>query len=295
MRGMEDDVGYNRVGLMGETVCGQVLAGLNREGQTTKANSLNAIMKSRAAQWDSEAVPFGSEMACDLTGQEGVYYWSWIGNTRHYWDNMYVLSLPTKPLVPRRLTKDKYGGKLRRIERQIHHYGSALNALALLSGFQSDAHDIYLLHAGYGGISGLLSSIHQDGFAAASFYSWPDTLQRDGCNGDSEPGFLGWRLVRGQGVKVHTTDAVRRKVFLGEVGVLLSVDAGVIESVEYSQGGGTEVVLGQLEGLPRAKGAVLWVEATGGKNYAVTKPLAEKFRGGWKISFGSTKTTVQLE
>ena len=33
-------------------------------------------MRTRATRWDSEETPFGSEMAWDSTGQEGVYYWS---------------------------------------------------------------------------------------------------------------------------------------------------------------------------------------------------------------------------
>lgn len=73
---MKADVGYNKVGLMGETVFGEILADLTREGLSSQAKALTAAMKSRAAQWDTEAVPFGSEMAWDSTGQEGVYYWS---------------------------------------------------------------------------------------------------------------------------------------------------------------------------------------------------------------------------
>ncbi|KAI1394898.1 hypothetical protein F4819DRAFT_480119 [Hypoxylon fuscum] len=115
MRGMQTDVGYNRLGLMGETVFGEILADLTREGLTTEASALTKSMQSRATQWDGEAVPYGSEMAWDSTGQEGVYYWAkyfgltntvtktvnsvlgymptvphwgWNGNARRYWDNM---------------------------------------------------------------------------------------------------------------------------------------------------------------------------------------------------------------
>lgn len=76
MRSMKSDVGYNRVGLMGETVFGEILADLKREGLTSKASSLEQSMRTRATQWNSEEVPFGSEMAWDSTGQEGVYYWT---------------------------------------------------------------------------------------------------------------------------------------------------------------------------------------------------------------------------
>ena len=70
-----------------------------------------------------------------------------------------------------------YGGKLQRIERMIHHYGSALNALPLLSQFRQTPKDTYLLQAGYGGITGPLSNIRQDGSMYNGFHSFPDTLR----------------------------------------------------------------------------------------------------------------------
>lgn len=108
-------VGYADVGLMGETVFGEILKDLYREGWSTQAATLEARMKTRATLWSTQANPFGSEMAWDSTGQEGVYYWSkyfgftatsaktlgtvlgfqptvahwgWNGNARRYWDNM---------------------------------------------------------------------------------------------------------------------------------------------------------------------------------------------------------------
>ena len=75
-RGMQADVAYNRLGLMGETVFGEILKDLHREGKTPEADDVTEKMRGRAVQWDVEEVPFGSEMAWDSTGQEGVYYWS---------------------------------------------------------------------------------------------------------------------------------------------------------------------------------------------------------------------------
>jgi len=68
--------GYQDVGLMGETVWGELLTDLKRENLTNEAANLEALMKTRATLWDSEAVPYGSEMAWDSTGEEGVYYWT---------------------------------------------------------------------------------------------------------------------------------------------------------------------------------------------------------------------------
>lgn len=110
-------VGYADVGLMGETVFGSLLTDLQREGFADEAAALEDRMAARAELWSTMTDPFGSEMAWDSTGQEGVYYWSkyfgynataektlgtvlgfqptvahwgWNGNARRYWDFMYV-------------------------------------------------------------------------------------------------------------------------------------------------------------------------------------------------------------
>ncbi|CAJ2511390.1 Uu.00g070150.m01.CDS01 [Anthostomella pinea] len=328
MRAMESDVGYNRVGLMGETIFGEVLVDLTREGQTSQADNLTQAMMSRAVQWDSEEVPYGSEMAWDSTGQEGVYYWTkhfgmtttatktvnsvlgymptiphwgWNGNARRYWDNIYA-------------------GKLQRIERQIHHYGSGLNALVLLSAFRSDPSDTYLLQAGYGGTSGPLSNINTDGFAAASFHSWPDTLKWDGYSGDYGPGFLGMVLGSGTYVAEHATfglvayggvlesntnggvsvpvqGPVRRRVFVGPLGVLITIDAGSIQSFRFdAEGAAISVTLAQMEGGPVAAAAVMWAETNSDSvAYDVSAPGVSQSRMGWRIPLSSTDVVVILD
>ncbi|KAH8657757.1 hypothetical protein BX600DRAFT_482431 [Xylariales sp. PMI_506] len=321
---MKPSVGYNDLGLMGETVFGQVLADLTRENQTSQASALTAAMKTRATLWNSQAVPYGSEMSWDSTGEEGVYYWSkyfgytatvtktvnavlgymptvahwgWNGNARRYWDNL-------------------YGGKLRRIERQIHHYGSGLNALVLLGAFRSDPSDTHLIRVGYGGISGPLSSINDAGFAAASFHSFPETLAWDAYSGDYGPNFVGLALGSGtyvvddptlglvsyggalssQGgtVSVKTKDPVRQRVFIGPLGLLISVDAGIISQIEFETGS-TEatVTLSQLDGAPIAAAAILWLETTSGSaKYTVTTPSITQSRGGWQVPLGSSQVSV---
>jgi hypothetical protein len=212
----------------------------------------------------------------------------------------------------------RYGGKLRRIERQIHHYGSGLNALVLLSAFRSNPSDSYLLRVGYGGTSGPVSSINQDGFAAASFHSWPDTLKWDGFSGDYGPNFVG--LVLGTGtyvvqdsdvglvayggvltssgtsVSVQTADPVRRRIFIGPLGVLITVDAGIINNFSYlPRTGSINITLSQLSDVPVAANAVLWVESTTGtRNYSVATTGITKTRLGWQIPLSSASVTVQL-
>ncbi|KAI1329349.1 hypothetical protein F5Y16DRAFT_409251 [Xylariaceae sp. FL0255] len=323
IRFTKSDVGYNTDGLMGETVIGEILKDLTREGMTSQASTLTTAMKSRASLWNSEAVPYGSEMAWDSTGQEGVYYWSnyfgytstanktvnsvlgymptvahwgWNGNARRYWDNIYA-------------------GKLMRIERQIHHYGSALNAQVLLGAFRSNPSDTYLLQVGYGGTSGPLSSINAAGFAAASFHSWPDTLKWDGYSGDYGPGFLGMVLNSGTYVVQHptfgqiayggvvtaantvtVTGPVTRKVFIAPLGLLIEIDAGSITSFSFaSDGSSVTLNLAQMSGGPTATSAVLWTETTSGSaTYSVSSPTVSTSRGGWAIPLSTSAVAVKL-
>ncbi|KAF3768781.1 hypothetical protein M406DRAFT_286769 [Cryphonectria parasitica EP155] len=321
-------VGYSTDGLMGETVFGELLKDLTREGWTTQAAALEAKMRARAELWSTMDDPFGSEMAWDSTGQEGVYYWSkyfgynstaektlatvlgfqptvahwgWNGNARRYWDFI-------------------YGGKLERIERQIHHYGSGLNALVALSAFRSNPNDTYLLRIGYGGMNGPLSNIRADGCASAAFHSWPETLQWDAYSGDYGPNhsglvmgtgtYLAWdaelgRLVAYGGlldddgagtVTVSPRDVARRKVFVGPIGLLVEVDAGVIESFAYTTANASLVVtLGQLDGVPTTNSTVMWLSREeGDAGYEVTGTSVTEARLGWQIPLGSGSVSVNI-
>jgi hypothetical protein len=157
-----------------------------------------------------------------------------------------------------------YGGKLQRIERQIHHYGSSLNALPLISAYESSPTDFYLLRVGYGGMSGPLSNIDQGGFGSASFHSFPDTLAWDAYSGDYGPSFsghtmgmgtfivnhpdFGWQAFGGNvvstspTVNVQVRDSVRRRVYIAPLGALLSLDAGAFSTVNYDPSAKSVVV-----------------------------------------------------
>ena len=140
-------------------------------------------------------ISFGSEMAWDSTGQEGVYAWAKYFNDTTTATNVINSILAYQPTLPhwgyngnaRRYWDNVYGGKLQRIERQLHHYGSGLNALPLISQFTSNPTDYYLLRVGFAGLSGPMSNIDQGGFASASFHSFADTLKWDGYSGDYGP------------------------------------------------------------------------------------------------------------
>jgi hypothetical protein len=257
-------VGYVELGLMDGDVVLEVLKDLKREGWSEKANDVEALMKERADRWKKEAYPFGSEMAWDSTGQEEVYAWcKYFG-----FDDKALVSLNSiigyMPTVPhwgyngnaRRYWDFLYGGKIRRIERQLHHYGSGLNAIPVLSYFREHPEDVYLLRVGYGGTMGALSNIDADGFASVAFHSFPSTLKWDPYSGDYGPNFyghalntatyvvnypeFGWQAfggnvkATGDWVRIQPRDSFRMRVYLAPRGLWLTLDAGRFESVELN-------------------------------------------------------------
>ncbi|KAF4220828.1 hypothetical protein CNMCM5878_000484 [Aspergillus fumigatiaffinis] len=317
-------VQYSRVGQMGETVVGELLHDLRREGWSKEADAVEASMKKRADLWNSQAEPFGSEMAWDSTGQEGVYYWSnyfkltntatktinsilgymptvshwgWNGNARRYWDFI-------------------YGGKLQRIERMIHHYGSSLNAIPLLAQFRQQPKDTYLLRVGYGGVSGPLTNIRQDGSMYNAFHSFPDTLVGDDYSGDYGPNFLGVMLasatyvveepdlglvayggnlaVNGQTVTVQPRDAVRQRVYIASMGVYIVTSSGWIEQFSFARTNAKQVTVRLVPGPSKATSAIVWVESPGTSTQYKVTSQAKAIRGGWQVQLanGGVEVTV---
>ncbi|KAJ5568722.1 hypothetical protein N7450_011208 [Penicillium hetheringtonii] len=302
----EGVIGYSRLGLMGETVVGELLDDLHREDWTDEADAVEAAMRIRAEAWDSQAEPFGSEMAWDSTGQEGIYYWSnyfgldrtatktinsilgfmptvshwgWNGNARRYWDFMWA---------------------------SMHSLYSLNSA--------KPPQDTYLLRAGYGGITGPLSNIRQDGSMYNGFHSFPDTLRGDDYSGDYGPNFLGLILgsasytvedpdvglvtyggnmaVSGNTVTVHPRDTVRRRVYIASMGIYVSISAGQIDRYSFDKSDATSLRLHIAPGPAKASDIIVWVESPGtDATYAVIKG-DEKVRGGWKVKLGSEEVEV---
>lgn len=254
---------YAQFGQMEGTIFYLILTDLENEGLADEANRLSDAMKKRADHWRSLEYPFGSEMPWDSTGQEEVYVWS---NYFGYQDKAKVTLdaiLAYMPVMPhwayngnaRRYWDFLYGGKLQRIERMIHHYGSALNSIPVLMDYRKHPNDFYLLRAGYGGLLGSISNITQDGFAPAAFHAYPSTLKNDGITGDYGSGFFGyavntssyilehpefgWLAFGGNlqkeknKVSVAITTAAKSSVYLAPIGLWISLDAGKIASVNY--------------------------------------------------------------
>jgi len=266
-------VGYVELGLMEGTIFLELLNDLKREGWTEKAAEVERLMKERADAWSKEKYPFGSEMAWDSTGQEEVYnwckyfgytdkaevslnsiigympalpHWGYNGNARRYWDFLYA-------------------AKLRRIERQIHHYGSGLNAIPVLDYYRSHPDDLYMLRVGYAGANAALSNIDREGFASAAFHTYPDTLRWDAYSGDYGMNFFGHAMnaatyvvddpefgwlafggnLKAAGSRVIATplDAMRRRIYIAPFGLWLMLDAGTFTSIEIDKKARTVRVL----------------------------------------------------
>ncbi|KAK4508188.1 hypothetical protein PRZ48_001926 [Zasmidium cellare] len=318
---------YADVGLMGETVWLYILKALRAENMNSEADAVEAAMKKREQLWSTQSDPFGSEMAWDSTGQEGVYlwakyfndtatvtktlnsirgymptvaHWGWNGNARRYWDFL-------------------YGGKLARIERMIHHYGSGLNSLPILDDYKynkepSSASAIYDLRIGYGGNMGSTTNIRSDGSSANAFHSYPDTLKWDGYSGDYGPNFLGhiagsrtylvehndfgWLAfggnlaVDGDSITVEPKDMVKRGVYVASLGLALDIDAGVIKDFKYDASAKSLVVnFDKVDG--GASTATLVYEDTLSSGVKLTTGGLKQQRGGYAVQLpGSVNFSI---
>ena len=236
------------------------------------------------------------------------------------WERPALLGLHVRLSSPIRvaITKESfsYAGKLQRIERMIHHYGSSLNALPLLAEFRQNPTDTYLLRVGYGGITGPLSNIREDGSMYNAFHSFPDTLKGDDYSGDYGPSFLGMMLgagtyvaddpdvgliayggnlsMKSETVTVQPRDAVRRRVYVASMGVYVTTSAGQIEEFSFSATQPNSLVLKLVAGTSNATTATIWVENPGTKDaYAVTT-RGEQTRGGVAVELSGGSVTVTV-
>ena len=221
-------------------------------------------MRARTDRWRKEAYPFGSEMPWDSTGQEEVYAWTKYFGYEDKAEVTLNAILGYDPAIPhwgyngsaRRYWDFIFAAKDRRLERQLHHYGSGLNAIPVLAEYREHPDDFYLLRVGYGGTMGALTDIDREGFASAAFHGFPDMLQADPLSGDYGPNFFGhaWNTAtyivdhpqfgwlafggniktEGELVKVTPLDSFRTRVYFASLGLWLTLDAGNFESVELN-------------------------------------------------------------
>ena len=312
---------------MGEWVLGELLKDLKREGMAAEAAALEASMRYRANLWETQAIPFGSEMAWDSTGQEGVYFWTsyfnlpntpakavnsilaymptvahwgWNGNARRYWDFI-------------------YGAKIQQIERQIHHYGSGLNSLPMLHSYERSPKDnLYALRVGFAGNTAPLTNIDEGGFASAAFHSFPELLKWDPFSGDYGQGFLGQTVyvvddskfgVQAFGGDIDETrssasstvvapkDAVRRRVFVADLGLKVEISAGAIEELVYDSAAkklSLTIVPAVSKSALQAKSTIVWLEQPSLEAVEFTVAGAKQERGGYIVDLTGGSASVDI-
>jgi len=318
---------YAQFGQMEGTVFILILKDLKAEGFNEMASDLEAIMKARVETWKKLKFPFGSEMPWDSTGQEEVYMWAkyfGLDDKALVTLNAILAYMPTLPHWgyngnARRYWDFQFGGKLKRFERMIHHYGSGLNAIPVLDAYREKPNDLYLLRVGYGGVLGTISNITQDGFAPCAFHSFPSTLKNDGITGDYGSGFLGYALntstvltyhddfgwlsfggncsIEGKWIKTDLTTAAKSRFYISPVGLWLTLDAGQFKSISFNNETGSVKI--ELEKADLYTGeALLNVLTTSkdgsGKRYDLSY-LTKTGRGSYSILLNSEVTHIALE
>jgi len=318
--------GYARFGQMEGDIFLKILDDLRGENMTTEAQNLEAKMRERADRWKQEPYPFGSEMPWDSTGQEEVDAWTKYFGFEEKAEVTLDAILGYMPTVPhwgyngsaRRFWDFLYAGKYPRLERQLHHYGSGLNAIPVLAAYREHPDDFYLLRVGYGGTMGALTNIDQEGFASCAFHAFPDMLKFDPYTGDYGPNFFGhalntatyivdhpefgWvafggNLTAQNGiVEVKPLDSFRNRIYLAPVGLWLTLDAGQFSDLEFDSH--TKKLRVGL--APRSDGttkALLRVEQPAKPNsareYTLTKALPTE-RGAYAVALGSAITWIEL-
>ena len=256
---------YAEFGQMEGSVFVHILDDLKAEGFWEYARKLEGAMRVRALHWRAQDYPYGSEMPWDSTGQEEIYMWYRYFNFSNRADSTINVILAYMPTIPhwayngnaRRYWDFLYGGKLPRVERQIHHYGSALNAIPVLHQYKLTPDDFYLLRVGYAGLMGALSNITQDGFAPAAFHSFPSTLKNDGISGDYGSGYYGYAVntstfltnheefgwlafggnieENGDELEVEITTAAKSRIYIAPLKLWMTLDAGKFKKITYNK------------------------------------------------------------
>lgn len=320
---MRDAPYYAEFGLMEGDVFVDILKDLKREGLTAEAAEMEKLMKKRADHWRTLKFPFGSEMPWDSTGQPEVYAWMRYFGYQPQADVTREVILGYDPTIPswgyngnaRRYWDFLYGGKYPRIERQIHHYGSALNAVPLFDAYRQNPKDLHLLRVAYGGMMGGITNIDQEGFSSAAFHAWPDMMKWDPYTGDYGMGFYGHALAAAtylvndptfgwlgfggdvtqgkDGVQIQPRDGARSRLFVAPASAWITLDAGKIANVTYTPvNGAINVTLDPATATtPTAR---LRIETTTAGAHALTPSTGTLERDAYTIPLGTVPTIIKL-
>lgn len=317
---------YAVFGQMEGDIFVQILSDLRREDMSGEAQALEAAMHQRAERWNAEAYPFGSEMPWDSTGQEEVYAWTKYFGYGEKAEITLSAILGYDPAIPswgyngsaRRYWDFIFAGKYGRIERQLHHYGSGINAIPLLTEYREHPDDFYLLRVGYAGTMGALADMDEAGFLAPAFHGFPDMLRPDPLSGDNGPNFFGhafntatyvvhhpefgWLAFGGnvtsstEVVRVTPLDSFRARLYIAPAGLWLTLDAGNFEALELNaKTGAVRVALGPATTFTPVARLLVQQPAKlkGFGEYRVSQSLNEE-RGAYVVPLGKAVTWIDL-
>lgn len=320
---MRDAPYYTQFGLMEGDVFVDILKDLKREGLTAEGTDMERLMKQRADHWRTLRYPFGSEMAWDSTGQPEVYAWMRYFGYQPQADVTRQVILAYDPAIPswgyngnaRRYWDFLYGGKYPRIERQLHHYGSTLNAVPLFDAYRADPTDLRLLRIAYGGMMGGITNIDRDGFSSAAFHSAPDMMRWDPYSGDYGMGFYGHAITAASylvndptfgwlgfggtveqaadAIGIVPKDGARARLFVAPAGLWITLESGKIARATYRPSTGL-VTLTLDAATATTPTARVFVETTTktGRQYAAAG--ARQDRGGYTIALGAVPMQLDL-
>lgn len=318
---------YAQFGQMEGDVFVFLLEDLQREGMAAQARQLKAAMYARAVHWSHEQYPFASEMPWDSTGQEEVYAWTSYFGFHEQAQTTIDAIMGYDPTVPswgyngsaRRYWDFLFAGKVQRLERQLHHYGSGINAIPLLASYRKHPGDLYLLRVGYGGTMGELSDIQKNGFASAAFHAFPDMLAFDPYSGDYGPGFfgyavntatyieddpaLGWLCFGGNlkkaggKIEVEPRDALRGRLYVAPAGLWITLDSGQIRRAVYNpHTGDVEIILDPATDVtPVARLRIEQPAKVPGIGAYKPVETLQRERGAWVIPLKPTGTDIVLK
>ncbi len=322
---MRDAPYYAEFGQMEGDVFVDILKDLRREGLTAQADAVEVLMKTRADHWKTLPYPFGSEMAWDSTGQAEVYAWMRFFGHQPQADETREVILAYDPTIPswgyngnaRRYWDFLYGGKVPRIERQIHHYGSTLNAVPLFDAYRANPADFHLLRVAYGGLMGGITNIDQDGFSSAAFHSAPDMMAWDAYSGDYGMGFFGHAYAAatylvdhptfgwlgfggdvtqkaGGVVRIEPKDGARARLFVAPTGAWLTLEAGKIDAAEYRPATGElTLTLAAKDSTTPAARLIVETATPGKRPYRPVGAALE--RGAYALPLADKPVTVVLK
>jgi glycerol kinase len=100
-------------------------------------------------------------------------------------------------------------------------------------------------------------------------------------------------LTESQGkVAVAPKDAVRQRVYLGPLRLMIEIDMGQITALHFTSESVTMFVKKPHE-APPLSAVIVWLDSRSETQWRVTNADAEETRGGWKVKPNGSEITIK--